>query len=66
MTSDLTPAELERVLKAHGSPTQAYVGRGMAPKCRQCPFETYPCLALRMAEEVQRRREAAGKQGVLL
>lgn len=66
MTSDLSGAELDKVLKAHSSPTQAYVGTGMVAKCRKCPFETYPCLALRMAEEVLRRREAAGKQGKLI
>ena len=64
--TDLTAAELAKLLQQHGNPGRTFGSKGMVDRCRQCPFEKYPCLALRLAEEVQRRRDAEAHQDRLL
>ena len=49
--TDLSPAELARLLAQHGNPGRAFGSKGMVDRCRQCPFEKYPCLTLRLAYE---------------
>ena len=55
--SDLTPAELARVLQQHGKPSREYRGGEMVPVCSHCAYEKWPCLMYRLAVELQRRRE---------
>ena len=63
MNNDLTPAELKRLLKLHRKLEGSNFWE--KPRCFVCS-QSYPCLTFRMASEIQRRREAAGRQGALL